>query len=196
MAVVDSSRLSAITWSLGPSSARISRACSAAGMTFVFTSVARASTCAIVWRMVKYIAARTPACNSTASPVSAMNTVIWSITVAPSDRNQRRRKNHALETLGRACLRRGFVVRLTACFVGGAELVLLLIDRFAAPIGPLSGLFTRFAGAASHIVPAILGALAQHFTRLAARTGSVKHPSQSSEPQTRQKPYKTIAVAI
>src|SRR5437879_11810151 len=73
-----------------------------------------------------------------------------------------------LHILRRACLGRGLVLCLTACFMRGAELFFLLTHDIASTVGPLRGLLFDLAGAGLHVFPAFFGTRAQHFPRLAA----------------------------
>src|SRR5437899_328578 len=126
---------------------------------------------ALLLRIERYITRSRPACRSTASPVMPMNQVVrFSIAYASASAAQAWEEPHAayLQILGRSRLGRRLVICLTACFVRGAELLLLLAHDIASPIDPLRGLILGFAGAALHVFPAFLGARAQHFPRLAA----------------------------
>jgi hypothetical protein len=73
-----------------------------------------------------------------------------------------------LEILCGSRFRRGLVIRLAACLVSSAELLLLLAHGFAATIGPLLCLFARFPCATPHVLFAFLGTSPQHFTGLGA----------------------------
>src|SRR5690349_19784892 len=61
----------------------------------------------------------------------------------------------ALQILGGAVFRSGFVVSLAARVVSRAELVFLLVQHIAAAIHPVVGLRTSVIGASAHVFPAL-----------------------------------------
>jgi hypothetical protein len=88
------------------------------------------------------------------------------------------------------------LISLTPSFVSGAELLLLLTHYITAAIDPFGSLLTSLARAISYIVLAFLGAGAQHFSRLVARTRCVKGSHHSAYAQSSQKPHKAITVTV
>src|SRR5436305_2853 len=198
--VVDCCRFSAITCSLGRISVRVAPACSTVGSTFVFTSDASASMFAIVLRIARYMARRTPACKMTAMPVRSIKIgVSLSIECAQAQDYPalaRRAIAAVLGILGRGRFGRCFMISLATRFIGSAELFLLLVDYIAASIGPLRRLVTGFTGATAYEFTAFLSPSTQYFPRFTARAGCIKHSNQSSQSHTRYEPHKTATVTI
>src|SRR5271157_1682898 len=89
-----------------------------------------------------------------------------------------------------------FPISLAACFVGRANLVLLLVQIFAALVGPGTGVLARLAGTFVYGVRKILRHRANAPPRLVSRLGSVENSNRRADAQTRQKPQETTAVAF
>src|SRR5579864_59016 len=139
-------------------------------------------------RIVIYMASSTPACNSTAMPVRAMNTVSLSIVEAPGYVQDRAEGETAaarcLQILTRSCVRSGFVIGLASCLVRSPELFLLGTHNFAASICPLRSLISRFARTALHIFTAFFGTSTQDFAGLAAGARRVEHARERAQPKS------------
>src|SRR6202030_964776 len=178
MVEVVSSTLRTITSNVGRSSVSIACAVSIVGRALVFTSSESASRRALVVRMVRYMAARRPACKSTATPVKAINSgVRFSIVILPNSTAE----CTELQVLGRRGFRGRLLIGLATGLVGGAELILLLIHDVASPINPLGSLLAGLAGASTNVFSSFLGPSEQSFPRLATRTRRVQHSYHSAQ---------------
>src|SRR5437879_5723524 len=101
-----------------------------------------------------------------------------------------------LQVLGRSGLRRSLLIGLPSGFVGGAELILLLIYNVAAAIHPVRSLLAGLARAAAHVVASFFGSSAEHVPRLTTRTRRVEHSHHRTQTQPGQEPTKTVAITI
>src|SRR4029077_5948171 len=103
----------------------------------------------------------------------------------------------SLDAAGRFRARGGcLTIGLTAGLVGGPELLFLLADNVATAIHPISCLFPRFASLLSNPLAPFLSLRDQHFARLFSGSRRVQYAHYRSDPGTRQKPHKTVAVTI
>src|SRR5579871_12853 len=95
--------------------------------------------------------------------------------------HKRREKNAFRLRIFRATrLCSGLVIGLTARFIGGAELLFLLPDHFAAAVRPLISLFAGFPSPASHVIPPFFSAGTNGVAGLAARPRSIKDANQGA----------------
>src|SRR5437660_5993104 len=94
----------------------------------------------------------------TAIAVQMMNRgTRFSIRVVPLGCRGCQLRRKELQVLGGAILRGGFVIGLAPGIIGSAELILLLIEDFAATIDPVIGLGPCGTRAIGHIFPAFFG---------------------------------------
>src|SRR5437867_4745621 len=103
----------------------------------------------------------------------------------------------SLDAAGRFCARGGgFTIRLTARFIGCPELLFLLADNVAPALHPVSRLLARLASLLSHPLTSLLSLGNQHLARFFSGARSVQYAHYGSDPETRQKPHKAVAITI
>jgi hypothetical protein len=85
---------------------------------------------------------------------------------------------------------------LTARLVSGPELLFLLANNVPSAIYPIFRMLPRLASLFADAFTTFLSLREQRFSRLFPRARCIQNAHDSSNAETRQEPYKTVAVTI